>query len=128
MKSSFVFFIVFVFISIGIFGFLGITHAEGHGECIASTMQGVPCPNADPFGFASFHISALKSFGEALTGSVFILTLFTFFVFLLFGFWIQNTLLKNKLIHIRSALLRSSRFQQTFLRWISLHETSPTYV
>lgn len=126
MKSYFVFFVIFVFVSISIFGFLGITHTKGHSGCIASTMQGAPCPDADPLGFVSFHISALKSFGEALTGNTLALTLFAFFTLLLFSLWTQDTLLGEHTF-VKRASQNSPHFKQNLLRWISLHETSPTY-
>lgn len=124
------------FISVSFFGFILIHHQGNHiAECLASRLNGseAPCPEADPFGFASFHSNALKKISNliVINGSA-ALYLATFYIFLMFGLISLSDLSKLSLGRIRfskSELLTVYYKQQAIrLAWFSLHENSPSYL
>ncbi|HEY4475661.1 MAG TPA: hypothetical protein VJB92_02995 [Candidatus Paceibacterota bacterium] len=85
MKPFIVLITLVSFTAIAVFGFIVIIHSGGHSSCIARVFEGAPCPENNPVGYASFHISALKSFSSAVLNSFAsaFLIAFLFFVFLI---------------------------------------------
>ncbi|MBI2039255.1 MAG: hypothetical protein HYT22_03185 [Candidatus Niyogibacteria bacterium] len=129
MKPVFALIVLAGFTGIAIFGFMGMDHAQsgGHGDCIASAALGA-CQDLTRADLVFLHISAFQSFSEAVVngaaGIGWFLALFATAlaasIVLLFlpehprNFWRQ----------LESGFLR---FKEEFLRWLALHENSPSF-
>lgn len=129
------------FVGISVFGSFGMhtqadMNMQGHdmpsSNCIGATAQGVDCPKqADPIDFATFHIDAfrgfsLATFGENLMGML--LLIFATLIFIGLAFFSPRLFKIPKLAfyrqHFRDFI--SSPQQQQLIRWLALHEKSPT--
>jgi hypothetical protein len=66
-------YIVISFVSVAVFGFLGISFMnDHHAACIVSTSSGAACPGDSPISFINFHLNALKNFSTAVfSGNLF---------------------------------------------------------
>lgn len=133
MRPIYTIFLILAFISITVFGFLGMQHNSGHGPtgCIAVMAKGVNCPlNANSFLFAFFHLDTLKSFSTAtLNYSHFnILALLAFIVLLLS--WLSYFRIGSYLLLPATKDYRQNTYfiplQQNLACWLALHENSPT--
>lgn len=129
MRTYYTVIILVGFISISIFGLLTIHHQGGHiTECLATQLNGsaIPCPEADPLGFANFHNTALKKISNLLlidssaASYMMVISLYTLFGFLLFRI-VQQRLINP--VALYALELQAITYQlPTKLAWLSLHE------
>ena len=122
------------FLAISVFGFLAINHGDGaHNACIAAIAGKMPCLAKDGLlSLINFHLNALKSFSMAVFNlaqvavfnvSFLFLSLVSLGLFFVFRFvpalpkFISSGFDISKL---------SNLFKRDFIRWLSLHENSPT--
>lgn len=141
MKSLFISILLASYIAIGVFGVFGMhtqadMNMQGHNmppsNCIGATAKGVDCPKqADPIDFAAFHIDAfrgfsLATFGENLIGML--LLAFAALIFIGLAFFSQHLFKIPKLVFYRQRFRDSFSppQQQQLIRWLALHEKSPT--
>lgn len=63
------------FISVAVFGFIGMGHTLTHSSCIAATAQGMTgCTKGDgPLSEAGFHLGLFKHFSQALVNTLVVL-------------------------------------------------------
>lgn len=133
MKVYWTIFALMGFISVSLFGLLSIHHQNDHiVECLASRLNDsdAPCPEADPFGFASFHSNALKKIATLIPVNVASITYLALMAGLLF-FGLFIILLVDKSLILVSTLEYSSLtginpVQARKLAWFSIHENSPS--
>ncbi len=142
MKSLLTTLLITSYVAIGVFGVFGMhtqadMNMQGHdtapSTCLAATAKGVDCPKeAGPIDFAGFHIDAFRGFSLATFGEN-ILASFLILVLLAVGVGLSR-LLGNYLSppQLNLAYSRygpeqvSLPLKQQLLRWLSLHENSPT--
>ena len=122
-------FILIGFISIAVFGFLAMGHdAASRGACLAMTFNRSACP-AGVFEMISFYSNAFKNFSLAtislglnlaILAATLMLALFAAFF--------------SPVASYASPILRRVEFlaplvsRQDFIRWLSLHENSPSFL
>ena len=131
MKHSFALVSIFGFVSLAVFGFLGMSYAmnEGHVACVASAAQNLSCPlETSQIGFVSFHLNALKNFSTAVfSDGLLFLTVALFLAIelcLIFKFkFLPNLFLKPCRVFYEEN--PDSQIRRKFFRWLSLHEASP---
>lgn len=126
------------FVSIALFGFIGIPHQmSGHSgsDCLASFVVGSSlCPDGNnSFSYAFYHIKAYQFFSNALISSFSIILAFITLAFVLTfifrevdsRFVLRNQIfyLKKRLVEIADSLHSSS---SNFIRWLSILENSPS--
>lgn len=133
MKFGFAILLLIGVLSIGVFGFMGMNHKDGHHMgCIAVITNGIDCANQSSiFNIALYHMSAFKAFSFGILGQSAAVALWaiTIFVFILFGAVARKCILKLYF----AVFGRSSDFfgtfffpiQQKLARWLSLHTNSP---
>ncbi|MCR4323211.1 MAG: hypothetical protein NUV61_03955 [Candidatus Azambacteria bacterium] len=131
---------VFILLILGCF--VGITmlssFAMGHGAdhmhvgCLASTVAGgAPCPNSDILAIAEFYVGAVKSFSLATLSSSLIASLALLFFFLLslhIAWKVRVGSFSSYQRSLSSFLVEKISLSATpFLRWLALHENSPSF-
>lgn len=135
MKLVFATFLLSGFLAISVFGFLAINHGDKHNVCIAAIAGKMPCLAKEGLlSLINFHLNALKSFSMAVFDlaqitmfNVSFLFLSLVFLGLFFVFRFVPALPK----FISSGFDISklpNLFKRDFIRWLSLHENSPTFV
>lgn len=145
MKHLFTALLITIYVGTAVFGVFGMhtqtdMNTQEHAgmaivssNCIASTAKGVDCPNqAESFDFTSFHIDGFRGFSLA-TFDENVLVSFLTLVLLVIGIGL-GALLGNYFAPLRFSLVYSrygpwqfsSPPKQQFLRWLALHENSPT--
>lgn len=124
------------FVSVAVFGFMGMTREGGHmtasGTCVASTAQHATCPqDTSSVQFAVFHLTAYKgfslaAFGESLMSQLLLVCALAFLAVVL-AFPSQLHMLSSRVAHYRHQLKDPSFLSHTraLVRWIALHENSP---
>ncbi len=131
MNKFLVNFILFGFIAIAVFGFLAMGHnAEMRGGCLAAAVNRSACP-AGMYEMISFYLNAFKSFSLAVFSAVLnfavLAVLFTVAIYLTAS---AADIYVNKDFSF-SVLSRwfaaAVRFPEKYLRWLSLHENSPSF-
>ena len=134
MRFLFITFFLASFVSMSIFGFLGMDHLgeQGHnnGGCIASTVLNTDCLKMNLLDSAIFHLNASKVFSTAVFNES-ALNIFLIIAVLFFFFWSKVKLIfspkllqQNSLGHIpRDVSLKPRR--QKIAHWLTLHENSP---
>ena len=121
------------FISISLFGLLSIHHQGGHmAECLASRLNGssVPCPQADPLGFANFHSNALKKISNLIvvdSAGVLYVLISALLLFGLSNFLEFPRFSVRKIGFYRPELHTTSNLLPAVLAWFSIHENSPSF-
>ncbi len=136
MKSLFETILIASFIGIAVFGVFGMNHSQVHdmkpNNCIAAIVNGMDCQKeANPIDFASFHIDAYKGFSLATfeeSAMSYLLLAFASLLFIGLSFFSPFISKEPPLAFYRY------RFRNVFLppqkqqlvRWLSLHENSPT--
>ncbi|MFA6364922.1 MAG: hypothetical protein WCW78_00780 [Candidatus Paceibacterota bacterium] len=88
----------------------------GQADCVARAINGGACP-ADSFSLVNFHLSAYARLAQAIL-----------FLFIFFALFVFSSLQSQQLLLVVGE--RVSRAQVSyfpFLRWVALHETSPTF-
>ncbi len=119
-------FILFGFIAIAVFGFLAMGHSSGEW-CLASAANRSACPPGIS-GAVSFYAGAFKSFSLAVfavAGMVLLAAVFG----ALSRFTIDSFLPALSQANFYQRLDFLKPFSETrALRWLSLHENSPTLV
>lgn len=126
--------IIFSFIGIAVFGFLGIEFMNNHHMgCIASTSQAGMCPESgSPMDFVNFHLNALKNFSVAVLSSLSILAALLVSVLLIvFAEQRRGALASEVTVPhpLRSVFLDfHPPLCAQLTHWLSLHENSPAAV
>ena len=119
------------FVTVGVFGFAGMSHDTGHNSgCIAITLSNsVVCPQ-DFVSSALYHISAYKSFTEAVAVTPLISLILALLAFL-FHLAVQKVF--RDLAPIPLAVSPHAVWRRSvpdteikFMRWLSRFENSPT--
>ena len=135
MKSLFATILLVSFVGVAAFGFVGMYHNNSGNHdngCIWATSQGAGCPKQNnSIDYLTLHLNAFKDFATVTFGhiaaSLLILSLFVAVV-------VSGILLKNlapsKLSLAYHRLKQSDSFrppsQYKLIRWLSLHENSPS--
>ncbi|MBI4160312.1 MAG: hypothetical protein HY506_00195 [Candidatus Yanofskybacteria bacterium] len=124
-------FVLLAFASVAVMGFLAMGDHGGpmHG-CIASVAGQAPCPDNDPLGYVSFHLSFFKSFSSAFSGGIVdFAALLIVLAFLMAGFLFFQDLPE---LSVRSVFLKHVQtplgvFRISLNRWLSFYENSPSF-
>ena len=117
--------------SIAVFGFITMDHSGGtHGGCIATANSAVDCPNAFAklSDFISLHAGAFKVFTSAVFENNLLSMLLLFalgIVLIRLAVLLPNPQYQN-INHVDNSNRLFSPSQQALIRWLSLHENSPT--
>lgn len=135
MRSAFISILLISFVSIAVFGIFGMHMGmQNHdGGCIASSVQGTDCPKqSDPISYLTFHIDAFKGFSNVVFGENFLASLLALVLLavgvglaFLFGNLVPPKLSPSYIYYRKCESFKSPPEQQ-FLRWLALHEKSPT--
>lgn len=134
MKSALTTLLIIGFVSVAVFGFIGIGHISeaAHYGCLAALSQNGICPStsATPLAAAFSHLNILRSFSSALLTSAALLLALAGAV--LFG--IGNQVILSSTQGIQELFLYAHRisfigndFFSSNLNWLSLHLNSPSY-
>lgn len=131
MNYTLTLFAISSFVLIAVFGFLAMSHRQGHEGCIAITASGIDCPELGALGNAVFHADVFKKFSTAIFSENISASLF--FYFLLVAFFaggISSVLIREPAFAV-SAKRARARFnlipQSRFVSWLSFFENSPTH-
>ena len=135
MKSLFIIFIIVSFTGVALFGIFGMhTDMQSHGgDCIAAIVQGVDCPKESSiFEYLFFHLNeyknlSLATLGDSLSTLIFILLTLCLGFGVLLGRSLFPQLNPSPLFIWRLELLDQST-RKKLLRWLALHENSPTTI
>ncbi|MFA6407100.1 MAG: hypothetical protein WCV80_00140 [Candidatus Paceibacterota bacterium] len=87
----------------------------GQADCVARAVNGGACP-ADSFSLVNFHVSAYARLAQAI--------LFLFIFFALFVFSSRQA--QELFFVVRKYIVHAHVSYFPFLRWVALHEMSPT--
>jgi len=124
------------FVSIGTFGFAGMSHGniniENHdSNCIWATSQATDCSKqGNPIDYLALHFNAFKDFSTAAFGAL-ATTLLIFSLFIVGAtFSLLTGNLASPKLNLRYHWLKQldslrSLSQYRLIRWLSLHENSP---
>lgn len=133
MKSGLTAFIALSILSIAAFGFLAMGHGAGSehgGFCFGAIAQSVPCPEKDPLGFASFHLTVFQNFSQAVFSADFLSTLLltTLLAIALFSLKISFFVPQFNVRYGEIQGLADAPFPlvQKLNHWLALHENSPS--
>ncbi|MBI2278535.1 MAG: hypothetical protein HYU81_00490 [Candidatus Brennerbacteria bacterium] len=136
MERTFAVLLGISFVGIALFGFsvASAPPAGGvggtHVGCVADMfeeLQGNTCPVTDtPFALLASHLNSLRTFVGGVTVWLLVLLMLAFFA-LIFSSTHVTPLLRS-LAPIRVSKIISSRTSAKHIRWIALHEASPTLV
>jgi len=124
------------FLSVAVFGFLAINHgSDKHNACIAAIAGKMPCLAEEGLlSLINFHLNALKSFSMAVFDLAQISAFNVALIFLSLMF--LGRLFVSRFIPVLSKFVspgfeiskQPNLFKINFIRWLSLHENSPTLV
>ena len=133
MKSALTTFVILSVVSIAAFGFLAMGHGAGRehgGFCLGAIAQSAPCPEKDPLGFASFHLTAFQSFSQAVFSANFLsaLLLITLLAITLFSLKVSFLIPQFNVRYGEIRGLADAPFPlvQKLNHWLALHENSPS--
>lgn len=97
-----------------------------HGNCIASSVAGLACPEAlNPLAFFGIHLNFLKNFSEGL------LTAVSAIIFLAFVYALDSSRLRDinrtvlSFFNAASPDLNNTSLNKKLIFWLSLCENSP---
>lgn len=140
MIRLFTIFLIAGHIAIGVFGVLGMhsqADMQGHGmpagNCVSAAVNGSDCPQqAGPIDYLTFHLDAFRSFSSATFGDDIMETLVVIYTSLLFiGFTFFSLHLFTPSSHAYNKKGYWNSFspsqKKQLIRWLALHETSPTF-
>lgn len=133
MKSALTILLITGFVSVAVFGFIGIGHINeaAHHGCLAALSQNGICPSASsaPLTAAFSHLNILKSFSLALLNSAFLLlSLAGIALFRLKNDGDSSTgAIRQLFLYARRASSIGSNFLGRNLSWLNLHLNSPAY-
>ena len=132
MKFLFTIILIVSFIGIAAFGFFGMYDMQNHdGNCAFETFRGTDCPKqVNPIDYFIFHIDAFKSFLIATFSNSFFTSLLLFALLMGVSFGILGGNLTHSKLSFsyyrhKPELFKSSS-KHKLLRWLSLHENSPS--
>lgn len=114
--------------------FFMTAHGSSHGfVCLATKLNGseVPCPVADPLGFATFHGEALRKFSNLIVIdglAILYVLIFALSLSVLLGLLKFYKFSVEKIGFYRPTLLIIGYPLSSILAWFSLHENSPSYI
>ena len=121
------------FIGITGFGFVGMYQGMNHqnGFCIASMVGGVVCP-VSAIDFVLHHITALKTFSNALASSIFNFSLIQVFLLALIPIFLFSRKLFYPKLKLFIHWLQDFAFSVNYNRekainWLALLEHSPSF-
>ena len=136
MRRKIVMLLILSFVSISVFGFLGMGfHEIGHemSGCIAALQKGTGCPvSSSPLGFAVFHLNAFKIFSSANMDTLVLLS--SMFLALMLFVTVVLKPLNFRLLTVQTLTVdryfndyrRSYEFctpnELKFMHWLALHE------
>lgn len=114
------------FLAIAGVGMFFMGGMNGHNSCLATAINGFPCPTESVAGETFFHVNAAR----ALTALLLIAP------FLLLAFFMAQAKTENTLSMFRSPTSVGSRTSRArilpqtaeLIRWRALHELSPTRI
>lgn len=130
MRSG-TFILLIAIITVGVFGFAGMTHdmEHGSGNCVASLSQAAVCPQ-DAISGTLYHITAYRSFSEMTLASSLLTFLFALLLLAAAALAasirlspIPNTLSRA---FIRRIKHKHSAPQEKFICWLARFENSPS--
>ncbi|MDP3934639.1 MAG: hypothetical protein Q8Q46_00210 [Candidatus Giovannonibacteria bacterium] len=122
MKSAFATFLIFSLLGVAVLGFLAMNHGDGHGGCIAAAANGVDCSReTGRAGLFSFHSDAFRSFSLAVLFGFSLLALALLFNF---SFKIISPAVYQE--QPKPQILFSPQ-KIRLIRWLALHENSPSF-
>lgn len=143
MKPLFISILLASYVAAGIFGIF-VMHAQADmdmqehtmpiSNCIGAIAKGVDCPKqVNSIDFATFHINAFKEFSLATFGFgknliTIILFVLATLIFIGVAFFASHLFKIPKLEFYRQRFKKNFSLyqQQRFIRWLALHEKSPT--
>lgn len=128
-RSTLAALIILTFAAVSLFGFAVMADGNIHIMCPAEQMQGKECrAGTDPFALLLFHVGAFKSFIAGIF-SVFALAAFliSFVVLVLAGSFTLFVIRPfGQPAYLQKINLSGFFAHCQFLRWLSLHENSPS--
>lgn len=134
MKSALATISIIGFISVAVFGFVGIGHISeaAHYGCLAALSQNGICPStsAAPLEAAFSHLNILRSFSTALLTNILILLVLAFTA--LYG--LKNSLsdqdtggMREISFYAKKNDFIDNNFLNSSLSWLNLHQNSPAF-
>lgn len=119
------------FVSISLFGFLAMSHSEGHETCLGRTVQASICPETGTFSAITFHFSVLRGFSTAvfdvgILATVILAALFLYIralVFLRGG----STAAPPSIFRSQYIIVPVFLAMRGFVRGLALNERSPSF-
>ena len=134
MKLALTILLITGFVSVAVFGFIGISHITeaAHQGCLAALSQNGICPSATslPLSSAFYHLNILRSFSVALiVNAALILALAAVVLFALKNdSTAQGALGISRLFsYVRRASSVANDFLSSNLSWLNLHLNSPSF-
>jgi len=132
MKGLFTVSLISVFAAIAVFGVFMMDHGgQSHSGCIAATANGALCPEGNALASIAFHLNAFKNFSTAIFASS-IAALFILALALAYFLRLPAGLCANSFSEQR--YFSNSFGEQVYparkyiLRWLALHENSPSLI
>ncbi len=126
-------FLAISFISIAVFGFVGMGHFGSHDSCLAAAANlGCLDSSDNSLAVANFHIETFKKFSTA-TLNLYISVLLLSLLFFIILEWFKN---ENKKVLLKTALAsyttNPSRVYETaqerkIIDWLTLHQKRDPY-
>ncbi len=135
MKNILSLLLVASFASIAVFGVFGMNAGmyNHDGGCIAATVQGADCPTqSDSFEYLTFHLDAFREFSTATFGENILASLLALALLVVgagLALFLGNR--ASPQLDFAYSLYRQrensdSPSEQQLLRWLALHENSPS--
>ncbi|MBI2577563.1 MAG: hypothetical protein HYV77_01830 [Candidatus Wildermuthbacteria bacterium] len=121
--------LIFSIIGLGVFGFAMASHSsEGsHGGCIASVQNAGDCPKETAvLAFVDFHISVFKNFSSGLFAVSLLTLLLSVFLVYIAPIALKPEKIFSRFQYFRFAKIFAAKSFEPQLRWLALHENSPT--
>ncbi len=134
MKSALTILLITGFMSVAVFGFVGMSHIDemAHYGCLAALADHGECPlaTAAPLASAFFHLDILRSFSLALLNNV--LLLLALVGAALFGAKIRSAAqspirIRELFLYVRRLSSDDNDFSGRSLSWLVRHLNSPAY-
>ncbi|MEK7208898.1 MAG: hypothetical protein AAB677_01415 [Patescibacteria group bacterium] len=127
MKSFITILLICGFVLAAVFSIFAMNHNLGHnagaGGCFGALTQKADCPETlNPILFFDFHLNVFRSFSTAVFGQNVLLILWLMIFWFLPG---GVALIFYRRLKINSSLVGVSP-PSPLIRWLALHENSPT--
>lgn len=132
MKRTFAISLIVSIVAIAVFGALAMQHASEHGHvgCLAAATPAPACPTSDVVAMFLLHAGILKGLLLAIVNGYAALALVSLLFIIVFVLMREQA--GYSPIHRSPAPLfffeKFSHSSAPFMRWLALHENSPSFI